>query len=267
MRKTHIKTPITYYGGKQSMLPHLREIAPEHKGYTESFAGGLAYLFDKKPSKFEVINDTNGAVVNFYVQFKENFSELNKMVQSTLHSRKCYQDAKVIYENPHLFDEVTRAWSFWLLTNQGFASKIGSWGYDRSSGGIEKRNYNKKLLFIEDIAARLDRVQIECGDAIKVIQSRDTPSTYHYVDPPYVSSNQGHYGGYTVDDFERLLQCLASIQGKFVLSSYNEPILEQYSRKYGWTNFRYEKQLSASKCGTKRKVEVLTVNYDPGLFG
>lgn len=250
------------------MLPHLREVQPEHDGYTESFAGGLAFLFDKVPAKkFEVINDTNGAVVNFYTQFKENFSELNKLVQSTLHSRKCYQDAKIIYENPHLFDEVLRAWSFWMLTNQGFASKIGSWGYDRSSGSIERRNNNKKLMFTEEIAARLERVQIECTDAIKVIESRDTPATFHYVDPPYVSSNQGHYAGYTIDDFERLLNCLASVNGKFLLSSYNEPLLQEFTKKHGWTSMKFNKQLSASKVGTKRKVEVLTMNYDPGLFG
>lgn len=178
------------------MLSHLHDIMPPHKGYTETFAGGLAYLFSKEPAKgFEVVNDTNGAVVNFYLQFKENFEELNKMVQSTLHSRQCYQDAKVIYENPHLFTKVEWAWAFWLLTNQGFACKIGSWGYDRSSGSMEAKTRNKKLMFTEELAARLDRVQIECADAIKIIQSRDTPETLHYVDPPYVSSNQGHFQG------------------------------------------------------------------------
>lgn len=268
MRKTQIKTPITYYGGKQSMLPHLREVMPAHDGYTESFAGGLSLLFDKEPArKFEVINDMNGAVVNFYIQFKENFKALNEMVQSTLHSRKCYQDAKIIYENPHLFDEVTRAWSFWLLTNQGFAAKIGHWGYDRSNGSTSRRNNNKKLLFTEDLATRLEHVQIECTDAIKVIDSRDTSNTLHYVDPPYVSSNQGHYAGYTIEDFDRLLKCLSRVKGKFILSSYNEPLLQEYIKRYGWLTMKFDKQLSVPKTGSKRKTEVMTMNYDPGVYG
>lgn len=39
----------------------------------------------------------------------------------------------IIYECPWPFanDEVIRAWAFWIVTNQGFACKIGTWGYDK----------------------------------------------------------------------------------------------------------------------------------------
>jgi len=47
------------------------------------------------------------------------------------------------------------------------------------------------------LSDRMRYTQIECNDAHKVIESRDTESTLFYVDPPYIDSNQGHYGGYT----------------------------------------------------------------------
>lgn len=54
-----MKTPITYYGGKQTLLKYIIPLIPEHKIYTESFCGGAAVFFAKKPAEAEVINDIN----------------------------------------------------------------------------------------------------------------------------------------------------------------------------------------------------------------
>ena len=52
-----MKTPISYYGGKQTLLKHILPLIPEHALYTEAFCGGCAVLFAKEPAKCEVIND------------------------------------------------------------------------------------------------------------------------------------------------------------------------------------------------------------------
>jgi len=63
-------------------------------------------------------------------------------------------------------------------------------------------------------------VQLECADALYVIQSRDTINTFFYCDPPYYNSDCGHYNRYSEEDYENLLKLLAGIKGKFILSSY-----------------------------------------------
>ena len=35
-----MRTPISYYGGKQTMLKHILPLIPSHKIYTEAFCGG-----------------------------------------------------------------------------------------------------------------------------------------------------------------------------------------------------------------------------------
>ena len=60
-----MKTPISYYGGKQTLLKHILPLIPEHALYTEAFCGGCAVLFAKEPAKCEVINDINTELVNF----------------------------------------------------------------------------------------------------------------------------------------------------------------------------------------------------------
>jgi DNA adenine methylase len=93
-----------------------------------------------------------------------------------------------------------------------------------------------------------------------VIKKSDSGDTFQYVDPPYYQADMGHYGGYTVDDFERLLQLLATLNGRFMLSSYPSGILSEYSNKNGWKMIEIEQARSA---GSGRKVEVLTLNYNP----
>lgn len=100
--KVRIKTPITYYGGKQLMLPHILPIIPAHEIYTEAFFGGGAVFFAKEPSLVEVINDRNGEVINFYRVLQMDFWKLNDMIQATLHSREMYHDAEVVYNQSAL---------------------------------------------------------------------------------------------------------------------------------------------------------------------
>jgi DNA adenine methylase len=64
-----------------------------------------------------------------------------------------------------------------------------------------------------------------------MIRKADHEDAFHYIDPPYYNADMGHYGGYTLDDFERLLQVLTSIKGKFMLSSYSSDILSSYAER------------------------------------
>ena len=57
-----MKTPISYYGGKQSLAATILGLIPPHRLYCEPFVGGAAVFFAKEKSKVEVINDTNGEI-------------------------------------------------------------------------------------------------------------------------------------------------------------------------------------------------------------
>lgn len=253
-------TPITYWGGKQSLAPLIVSLIPDHQTYVEPFFGGGAVFFSKKKSNVEIVNDLNRRVVNFYRQAKSNFTALQKRVSETLHSRADYRDALLMYENPHLFSDLDLAWAFFVCCNQGFSGKIGTWGYGTKSPASEKRVKNDRLQFVEEIRERLEQVQIENTDALRVIQFRDREETFFYLDPPYHNANQGHYSGYSADDFEALLTACSKMQGKFLLSSYPSDLLAEYTAANGWHTIEKE-MLLATSAKRGKKVEVLTANY------
>lgn len=255
-----LRTPISYYGGKQQMLKYIMPNIPQHNIYTESFVGGGALYWSKEPAKLEVINDINREVVNFYNIFKNHSKRLNYYINATMHSRSQYKDALVIYQNSHLFTNVERAWAFWILTNQGFSTMIGSWGFDRTGKCISKNN-NKKMMLCDEMASRLENTTIECNDANRVLKLFDTEETFHYIDPPYINADQGHYSGYTEECFKKLLDTISALKGKFLLSSYPSTILTQYISKCGWYSYEISMQLCASNKKGAKKIEVLTSNY------
>lgn len=256
------KTPISYYGGKQRMLRHILPLVPEHRVYTEAFCGGAAVYWAKEPAAVEVLNDLNGEVVNFWQVLRSEYDALAELVQQTPHSRAVYEDAKVMYERPHLFDALRRAWAFWVLVGQSYSASPGNgFAYD-SNGTTSKKLANRTQAFGPHLAQRLAMTQMECNDALRVIESRDCADAWHYVDPPYFNSDCGHYNGYTETQFEALLALLARVKGRFLLSSYPSDLLKDYAAKHGWFQRSFESEIAVTKLAKgKRKVEVLTANY------
>lgn len=196
--------------------------------YCEPFAGGAAVFFSKPASKVEILNDTNRELINFYRVVQQDFTSLEREVRITLYSRDLHRKAWVVYNNPDMFSEIRRAWAVWVLSMQGFSGQLTStWGYEKKTNTVTKKLQNKKEAFTEELAIRLQNVQMEAADAIYIINSRDGKDAFFYCDPPYPNSDCGHYDGYSIDDFESLLKCLSAIQGKFLLSSYPCDILEE----------------------------------------
>lgn len=256
-----MKTPITYYGGKQTLVKRLLALIPPHDLYCEPFFGGGALFFAKPPSEIEVINDVNGEVVNFFKVAQNKYRELEKEIKSTLHSRMLWRKARVIYENSDMFSDVKRAWAFWTLANQGFSGLLTSWGFGKDDAK-EDSLARKRDGFSKLYAERLKKVQIECNDAIRVIKFRDFKKAFFYCDPPYINTHQGHYKGYGETDYKRLLDALAGIKGKFLLSSYPNPLLKQYAKKHRWNLRSMTKKIAVTKLTNKVKTEVMVFNYD-----
>lgn len=261
-----MKTPITYYGGKQSMLKHILPLIPEHETYTESFCGGCAVFFAKEPAKCEVINDLNKGLINFYTVVQREYPRLAKEIKSTLHSRDMHTHALHINKFPQFFTSVQWAWAIWTLSHMSFASKIGSsFGYDRD-GKTRKAIINSGNNFTEHLCSRLQNATIENDNALNIISRFDSDYAFHFVDPPYVNSNCGHYSGtFTEGDLENLLILLSEVKGKFMLTMFPHNSIESAATKFGWTIHRIERNITASKTVRRKQEEWIVCNYNMTL--
>jgi DNA adenine methylase len=259
-----VKTPITYYGGKQNLVNVILPMIPRHRLYCEPFAGGAAVFFAKPPSESEILNDLNPEIINFYEVLKTDFDALAAEVGASLYSRKLHHNAYVVYANPDMFDRVKRAWAVWYLAATSFGSMLGvGWGSDLFGKRVGAFN-NKKAEFNESLSRRLGNTRFENCYACKIIKAYDAEGSFFYTDPPYVGADQGHYAGYTQKHFDALLETLAYVKGKFLLSSYPNGALSEFVQKNGW--YQVEARMNNIMASTTsgrfvEKIEVLTANY------
>ena len=84
-----IRSPIRWFGGKGMLVSKLLPCVPQHKYYCEVFGGSAALLFAKQPAEFEVYNDTDSGLVNFFrvLRDPEKFQKFYHKVCLTPYSR------------------------------------------------------------------------------------------------------------------------------------------------------------------------------------
>lgn len=267
-----MRTPITYYGGKQQLADKIISMIPTHRIYCEPFFGGGAVFFKKQKSYLEVINDKNDRLITFYRQAATNFDELSEKINNTLCSESDYYKAKDYYNGRVPAGDSDVAWAVFLITNGSFSGSMhGGWKWCNGSSGSHTGVFmrNKRAEFNESLKNRLQDVQISCRDALSVIKQRDTKDTFFYLDPPYPGCTQGHYTGYTHKDLSDLLEALASIKGKFILSNFWCQTLRYHVAINGWSVQKIDMPLKvANLTKAKRKTEILVSNFsvDNNLF-
>lgn len=270
-----MKTPITYYGGKQRLSDTIISMLPSHKLYCEPFFGGGAVFFRKPKSGIEVINDHNAMLINFYLAAQNSFPELQQRIRCTLHSESMYYYAKDIVNSRCEASDIEKAWAVWTITNSSFAGSMhGGWKWCNGSSGSHSAIMlrNKRIEFSEKLSSRLADVQISCREELRVISERDSARTFFYLDPPYPGCYQGPYHGYTHADLYNLLIVLSTLKGKFILSNYWCQTLRFFILKNNWHFKSIELDMKVNHLGKGKKVskrtEILVYNYDiePTLF-
>jgi DNA adenine methylase len=275
-----MRPPITYYGGKQSMVKDILPLIPEHNSYVEPFVGGGAVFWAKPPSKLETLNDRNRALIRFWRVLRDDPETWAKACDEP-YSRALFGDYRDILRNHEAHTDLEVATAFAVCSGQCFNGQIGQWGFKKSKGlnmnlrgggdvakvvtwNINKAEYKKYASLYKK---RLADVQIEDKDALKIIKSMDIPECVFYLDPPYIGTDcKAYEGEYTPADYEALLQALSTIQGKFMLSCFPTDLVRDYAAQNGWVIRSFEKQMCVNakhqaKTGYKTKTELLVMNY------
>lgn len=222
---------ISYPGGKEQMKNIIVPIiqSQKHTLYSEPFFGSGSIFFALPPGPIEVINDVNGELINFYEVARTKYQELKKEIDESLYARQLHRKARAIYDYPYLFNPVQRAWAVWYQCVTSFAGQLnGAFGIDKKEPKQIGQLVKYKKRFTEEIIERFKYVQIECADAVYVINSRDAEASFFYCDPPYVGTDCSAYPAYTWEDYARLLSCLAELKGKFLLSCFSSVILQEF---------------------------------------
>ncbi len=87
------RPPLRFHGGKFRIRDWILSFFPPHEVFVEPFGGGASIILSKQPARFEVYNDLDSEVINFFRILREQRDELIEMIQLTPWSREEQQAA------------------------------------------------------------------------------------------------------------------------------------------------------------------------------
>ena len=191
-------------------------IPEDHKTYVEVCAGAAWVFFGKEKSKYEVINDLDSEIVNFYRMLQNHLEEFVKQFRWILSSREWFEDFKKQMEATGLTD-IQRAARYYYLQRQAFGGHVKKQNYGTAPGRLPKIN----LLRIEEelsaVHLRLAQVTIENLNWDKLLKTYDRSETFFFIDPPYSGAPVYRYN-FDDSEYQAMSAALSKIKGRFLLT-------------------------------------------------
>lgn len=272
MSERKVRPPLKWHGGKHYMVRRILPLFPKHTHYVEPFFGSGAVYF-AKPAELihkhsEVINDLHKELTCFYVVLrnKEAFAAFQQRIALTPFSQVEWEHAAT-----PATDLVSRAVKFFVryrMSRQGLGRSFATLSRNRTRKGMNEQvsAWLGAVEGLQDAHERLRTTVILNEHAVTVIDSQDGPNTFFYLDPPYTPESRVSPNAYehemTRQDHRELLECLSRIEGKFLLSGYDDNMYNTFAFENGWSCDRVEVPNAASGQQTKElKTECLWRNY------
>ena len=248
------------------MVSKLLEYVPEHTYYCEVFGGGAALLFAKEPAKFEVYNDIDSGLVNFFrvLRDPEQFEQFYRKVCLTPYSREEYYYCRDTWRECE--DVVERAYRWFIAARMAFSGqfKSGNWSHTvkqirRSMSGAVSR-YLSTVELLPELHRRLMCVQVEHLDWKACAEKYNAWEWdgFMYMDPPYhpaARRSGGYVHDFTEEQHEELVDWLLSrAKTKVMLSGYANPLYERLEQQ-GWRKVCWD--VACHAAAKTRKTQIL----------
>lgn len=261
---TRIQPVLRYPGAKWGIAPWIISHFPPHEAYVEPFFGSGAVLLRKAPSRSELVNDIDGAIVAFFRVLRDRPEELAAALALTPYARDELRIARVPMDDVDDVEKARRvAVSCWQTRGGAQSGRRPGWRFDMYGAA------NKSLAGtwatlpdrIRAVAQRFAAVAIENRPALEVLdiihRGDAAARTLVYADPPYLLGSVDprlYRHGMRDAAHAELLDSLDRLHGPVVLSGYWHPLYVE--RLAHWTTVEH----SARNQVNDRRTEVLWLN-------
>ena len=249
-----MKPIIPWMGGKQRLAKKILPHFPKHSCYVEPFAGGAAMLLAKEPVKTEVLNDSNGELVNLYRVVQNHLGEFVSQFRWALTSRQIYSWCKKT--DPETLTDIQRAARFYYLQKLSFGGRSVNPTFGTTTTTAPRLNLLRIEEELSDMHLRLSRVYIEQLDWKDVIKKYDRPHTLFYCDPPYWQLS-GYESKFGWEEYLRLKDFAESIAGNIVISLNDHPDIQKLFKDFKTVTFTLNYTVGSGKGKSAKELLIL----------
>lgn len=258
-----VKSPLRYPGGKFYALKHIMpyiECVP-HDEYREPFFGGGSVFFAKEKAKFNILNDFEKKIADFYqaIQNDEIRNRLIECFNKESATKARHSEVKSMIPK-NKFEEIFQTYYLNRTSYSGIINKP-AWGYAEGKSS-PPQNWGP---FLQKAADKLKDCNFFNLDFTEVLSKEPQgKNVLCYLDPPYYHADQkrAYTKPFEISDHERLASFLKNYQHKFCLSYDDCPEIRFL---YKWANIYDVSWLynTSNLQGTSRKAckELIITNY------
>lgn len=248
-----VRPVAPYIGGKRALSRRLVEIidAFPHDIYAEPFVGmgGVFFRRTRRPRK-EVINDISADVVTLFRLLQRHYQQFLDVLKWQVCSRAEFE--RLVGLDPARLTDLERAARFLYLQRAAFGGKVNGRNFGVTLTGGARFDLTKLVPLLEDVHERLCGVDIERLPYAELIGRYDTPGTLFYLDPPYHGSEDSYGKGiFSEADYEALAGLLEGIEGRFVLSINDTPMIREIFEAFTFeevgVNYRLSGRVTAAR--------------------
>lgn len=222
--KCNSNSVFPYPGGKGRESEWIVDRIPPHDTFIEVFGGSGAITYNKPPSKFEIYNDINDDLVQFFRVLRTQTDDLVEWLRNVPYSRSLYEEwVSAFYDGYRPDDPIERAGRYFTLRYMqvsGEASKPN--GFKTRASRSPARTFDNARNSLGEVADRFSQVTIENRDYRHIFENYDDTSVQvvFYCDIPY-DGTEGYYNHpFDRDDF---FEALSDVDGEWMLSCGNLP--------------------------------------------
>lgn len=252
-----------WLGGKRNLAKRITAILDQvpHKTYAEPFVGmGGIFLRRSMRPRAEVINDFGRDVSNLFRILQRHYPQFLDALRFQLTTRVEFE--RLVDTDPATLTDLERAARFLYLQRTAFGGKVSGKNFGVSKDRPGRFNLTTLEPMLEDLHARLAGVVIECLGYKDFIRRYDSNDTLFYLDPPYFGC-ETDYGKdmFGREDFARMAEQLAAIQGRFLMSINDVPDIRQTFAAFriAEVNTTYSINNQAGQAGAR--AELLVSNF------
>lgn len=251
---------IQWPGGKRMMAKRLVGMMPEHETYVEPFIGGGSVFFAKPLASKNVISDMDPWIIGLYKDVQAG--KLKKCEDGIKPSKGLFGRSLKSKDACHKV----------ALSALSFHGNRKSYYGEHFEG--KSLAYVSKLGKQRCYAEKLSEATVKLGDFAKVMKQHDSPSTLHFLDPPWPmdysdmyhadggpkrgkSRSKKAFGG--AMDPEHVRKVADGMKGT-VMVIYNwTPELADVFRGKGWTVKKIQAPTGGGQKGTVMKPNLLAI--------
>jgi DNA adenine methylase len=214
-----------WLGGKRNLARRIcaRLDATPCATYAEPFVGmGGIFLRRSMRPRAEVINDRARDIATLFRILQRHYVQFLDVLKFGLTTRTEFD--RLVQVDPATLTDLERAARFLYLQRTAFGGKVSGRNFGVSADRPGRFNLTTLEPMLEDLHTRLAGVVIECLDWSDFLDRYDRDGTLFYLDPPYWGCEDDYGKGmFARDDFARLADALARLNGRFLMSINDVP--------------------------------------------